>query len=227
MKKSIKRLLKTQLKLKDHQDFYKEFISLRKKQEKQIPKIDLDQIHIQQLKVLIDRNALLDMMPLNSICAEIGVNEGEFSQRILEKTNPAKLHLIDAWGNASRYHDGLKNVVEARFSKEITSGKVIINIGYSTDVLTEFPDHHFDWVYLDTDHTYELTSKELAILKDKVKPGGIIAGHDYILGNWVGDYRYGVIEAVHELCVKEGWQLKYITINRNESPSFAITKIGQ
>lgn len=49
-----------------------------------------------------------------------------------------------------------------------------------------------------------------------------VAGYDYVIGNWVEGYRYGVIEAVHELCVNDDWGLLYIIANFNESPSFAI-----
>ena len=43
------------------------------------------------------RDFLLHAMPKNSICAEIGVHEGEFSRRILDIVNPRRLHLIDPW----------------------------------------------------------------------------------------------------------------------------------
>jgi len=43
------------------------------------------------------RDQLLKKLPKNAICAEIGVYQGELSQRILNKTNPKKLVLIDAW----------------------------------------------------------------------------------------------------------------------------------
>ena len=168
--------------------------------------------------------ALLKTLPPNSICAEIGVDKGVFSEEILQFVAPSKLHLIDAWGDPHRYHDGLKSFVKDKFKTQILAGQVVMNIGFSTDVLRMFPDHYFDWVYLDTDHTYKTTAAELAILKSKMKSGGIIAGHDYINGNWISGFRYGVIEAVHELCVKEDWELLYLTIETGQSQSFAIRK---
>jgi len=208
-----------------YQIWHDRFVEQRCQNEKLIPKYDLQPKHIQNLKVLLNRESLLNFLPKNAICAEIGVNEGDFSKMILQQSSPLKLHLIDAWGNPARYHDGLKELVRDKFKKEIAQKVVELNIGYSTATLKEFPDHYFDWVYLDTDHTYKVTADELAILKDKVKPNGIIAGHDYIIGNWAGDCRYGVIEAVHELCVKDNWELIYITANFSEMPSFAIRKI--
>ena len=43
------------------------------------------------------REWLLEMMPKNSVCAEIGVFWGEFSRLILKVAEPKMLHLIDPW----------------------------------------------------------------------------------------------------------------------------------
>lgn len=201
-------------------------VQTRAEIEKSIPIVDLEEKHISNLEVLVNRIALLGRLPKNSVCAEIGVNQGEFSAEILKHASPKKLHLIDAWADTERYHDGLRKLVEDKFYSEIIQGFVEINRGFSTDVLNNFPDCYFDWVYLDTNHTYCTTAAELQVLKTKVKPGGIIAGHDYIIGNWVGGYRYGVIEAVHELCLNHNWELIYITINKNEMPSFAVKQFN-
>ncbi|HEY5464283.1 MAG TPA: class I SAM-dependent methyltransferase [Hanamia sp.] len=209
----------------NYREFYGLFLEKRKEAEKVIPKVDLDFKHIENLVVLKNRIELLKRLPQNAVCSEVGVNEGEFSEQILHIIKPKKLHLIDAWGDVTRYHDGLKLKVAEKFALNIESQQIEINVGLSTDVLKTFPDNYFDWVYLDTDHTYKTTASELNILKNKVKIDGIIAGHDYIIGNWMGDCRYGVIEAVNELCVNDNWEIVYITINKNEMPSFAMRRI--
>ena len=66
---------------------------------------------------------------------------------------------------------------------------------------------------------------ELLAYAPKLKPGGIMAGHDYSMGNWVKGFRYGVIEAVHEFCVEHDWELRYLTVQRLERPSFAISRL--
>jgi len=193
--------------------------------EASIPKIDLQPRNISNLKSLATRTELLGNMPKNAVSAEIGVDHGDFSQLILKTTSPKKLHLIDAWADENRYHGGLKDLVENKFKKEIAGGTVALNVGFSTTVLAGFPDYYFDWVYLDTDHSYQTTKAELAILKSKVKPGGIIAGHDYIIGNWITGQRYGVIEAVNEFCVNEDWEMICLTVETDQYRSFAIKKI--
>jgi hypothetical protein len=43
------------------------------------------------------REVLLRRMPKQSVCAEIGVWKGDFSERIIRVVNPRKLYLIDPW----------------------------------------------------------------------------------------------------------------------------------
>ena len=90
----------------------------------------------------------------------------------------------------------------------------------------DFADQSLDWVYIDTDHSYETTIRELCLYASKVKVGGIISGHDYTMGNFIKWYRYGVIEAVHQLCATFDWELIFITAETIENQSFAIRKIG-
>jgi hypothetical protein len=226
-KNRFRQFVRRSFHFKEYNDFRKDFLASQKEIDNHIPKYNLEDRHIDNLQVLTDRKALLEQMPKGGVVSELGVNRGEFSKAILDIARPAKLHLIDAWGNPERYHNGLKRLVEETFSAEIHAGLVEINVGYSTEVLVTMPNQYFDWVYLDTDHSYTVTAAELAVLKNKIKPGGIIAGHDYSMGNWVGGVRYGVIEAVHEFCVKEDWELIYTTANVAESPSFAIRKIKE
>lgn len=185
----------------------------------------LKQQHVQNCELLLDRENLLEQMPKNSIVAEIGVDEGEFSQSIFDIVQPDRLHLIDVW-ETDRYHDGKFKKVQDTFSSEIEDGDVQIHRKLSTEAVKDFEDKYFDWIYIDTDHSYETTRDELRLYASKVKDGGIIAGHDYVKGNWITTYRYGVIEAVHEFCVGNDWELIYLTAEPTENQSFAIRKIS-
>jgi 23S rRNA U2552 (ribose-2'-O)-methylase RlmE/FtsJ len=200
---------------------------IRKKlvdQDNRMPKYAYQGKHVRNLKPLANRFDLLDLMPKNAVVAELGVDKGAFSHEILTRTQPERLHLIDVW-NTERYHQGLKNEVQIKFEKQIASKQVILNLGLSTDVVNDFPDNYFDWIYIDTEHSYKVTKAELEKYAVKMKSGGIIAGHDYINGIWVNLTRYGVIEAVAEFCNNYNWELIYITMDYNEPPSFAIRKM--
>lgn len=62
---------------------------------------------------------------------------------------------------------------------ELAIGKAVLWIDDDLVALTRMPDQHLDWAYLDTTHEYDQTARELQLLKQKVKPGGIIAGDDW------------------------------------------------
>jgi len=188
-----------------------------------MPSIPLKQENINNTKFLLNREDLLEKLTKEGVCAEIGVASGDFSQLILQKIRPKKLHLIDAW-HSERYDDSLESLVRQKFSREIELKQVILNKGLSTEVLPEFEDNYFDWVYIDTVHDYRTTAQELAICREKVKDGGIIAGHDFSMGNWINGYKYGVINAVYEFCRKYGWEMLYITSELVEK-SFAIREL--
>ena len=196
----------------------------REEREQQIPKIPLRAENVENTSLLLNREILLKKFGKGGNVAEIGVDEGKFSQKIFEINTPDHFHLVDIWGT-DRFHDGKYQNVKNFFKDQIESDQVHIHKKLSTDAAYDFPDNYFDWIYIDTDHTYETTRDELRLYAPKMKEGGVIAGHDYVHGNWISTFRYGVVEAVHEFCVQFGWEIIYLTIEPTENQSFAIRKI--
>lgn len=199
---------------------------LREKVVNIIPKIPLSTKHIENCQMLTDRKKLLELLPKNGMVAELGVAAGCFSSDILNYNKPKQLHLIDIWGS-DRYNEGLLDNIKKIFVQEISSKEVLIHRKLSHHAALDFPDEFFDWVYIDTTHSYAQTKLELELYAPKIKSGGIIAGHDYIMGNWGKSFKYGVIEAVHEFCATHNYEFKYLTMDLSENQSFAIKKIGK
>lgn len=197
---------------------------LRAQQLRSIPLVALEKMHIDCCQTITDRIELLKRLPAEGVVAELGVANGDYSAEILNINRPKCLHLIDVW-DSQRYNEGLLANIKNKFSKQIELGQVQIHRQYSQLAIVDFPDCYFDWVYIDTTHSYKQTRLELELLANKVKPGGIIAGHDYLMGNWVDGYKYGVIEAVHEFCISHHYRFKYLTMDLTENQSFAIEKI--
>lgn len=189
-----------------------------------IPKVALPPEAIAKTQLLISREAMLERLPKGGIVAELGVDEGAFSAKILQTCAPRRLILVDIWGS-ERYGQAKRRHVETRFHPEIVGGTVQIEIGRSDEVAARFPDQSFDWIYIDTDHSYGTTIRELEQWSPKITAGGIIAGHDYIVGNWDGMVRYGVIEAVYDFCARHHWEIVYLTMEHDNFPSFAIRRI--
>ena len=195
-----------------------------KEVEAALPHVELRPEHIENLCILIDRDAFLRGLPKHSVVAEVGVAQGDFSESILSITKPKELHLIDSWAHDEKYLD-MREFVENRFKEEIELGQVHVHQGLSIIELEKFESGYFDWVYIDTSHDYDSTAKELEICRKKVKTGGIIAGHDYVTGSWLGRIRFGVVEAVNEFCVKHGWEMIYLTHERHRHLSYALKQI--
>lgn len=157
------------------------------------------------------REFLFKYLPPNSVGAEIGVDRGDFSERILSQVKPKTLHLIDPWmyfdaeayakscyggergGNQAemdeRYHR-----VKQRFEAQIVSQQVIVHRALSHEVSPNFEDAYFDWVYIDGDHHYESVKRDLETYYSKVKQDGWLLGDDYGKQGW----KSGVTQAVDE-----------------------------
>lgn len=68
-----------------------------------------------------------------------------------------------------------------------------LSASLSWDGAALYGDASLDYVYIDADHHYEPVCRDIDAWLPKVKPGGIIAGHDFC--PYTG---YGVIQAVTE-----------------------------
>lgn len=182
------------------------------------------------------RDFVLQKMPKRSVCAEIGVHRGDFSERILEIVQPKELHLIDPWRlEQSEVYDksyyGKKTVenqnvmderfndVLNRFEREIRNKQVIVDRGYSETILQNFQNEYFDWIYVDGNHLYEFVKKDLEICYLKVKISGYITGDDYNEGGW---WEGGVKKAVDEFALNNK-KIKLIEIKANQ---FILQKLG-
>ena len=161
---------------------------------------------------LSGREKLLKQLPQGSIGVEIGVHEGDFSAQILDIVQPTRLYLVDPWefqtddtyenalyGGHKGIDQSHMNVrldqVKTRFADAITRQQVIIQRGYSNEVIDAFDDQSLDWVYIDGNHLYEYVKQDLELYYDKVTSGGYLTGDDYNNRGWWED---GVTRAVDE-----------------------------
>jgi SAM-dependent methyltransferase len=156
------------------------------------------------------REFIVRRMPRNGAVAEIGVDLGDFSEKILALNRPRELHLIDPWTvesgeyrqrevalESARKLDSVARFafVRERFSSDIAGGSVILHRANSEVAGAEFPDEFFDWVYIDGNHSYEFVRQDLELYFRKLKPGGYIVCDDY---HHAGFWNDGVTRAVDE-----------------------------
>ena len=176
------------------------------------------------------RDFVLQALPKFSIGVEIGVNEGFFSERIIEIVQPKKFHLIDPWKfQQGEYYksgekiqgqemmDGRFENVCKKFTTEIKKYQIVINRGTSEEILPKFDDGYFDWAYVDGNHSYNFVKKDLELCYMKVKNGGLITGDDYYDGERSTD---GVKKAVDEF-INSGF-VQLIQLKNNQ---FILKKV--
>jgi hypothetical protein len=180
------------------------------------------------------RDFLLKAMPKEAIVAEIGVYKGEFSKKILDMTNPVRLHLIDPWkfeddeiyedslyGGAQGVDQGnmdeIFNDLLKIFASEINKLQVIIHRASSEEACINFENNYFDWIYIDGNHLYDYVKKDLEYYYPKVKVGGFITGDDYTEGGW---WKGGVKKAVDEF-VNKG----LVKLIRIQNQQFKLQKL--
>jgi len=111
--------------------------------------------------------------------AEIGVENGIFSEALCRAG--LKLYAIDSWDTAP-----VRENWKRRFAKEYEIAKTklapydcIIIKKSSMEALEDFEDGSLDFVYIDANHSFKFVAEDICGWIKKVKPGGVISGHDY------------------------------------------------
>src|SRR5206468_3400680 len=132
---------------------------------------------------------LLNRRGLLGRAVEIGVATGRFSEHILTQWHGSHLLSVDPWtaappdeyvdvSNVSQEeHDQAYALVKQRlapFGEHSTVWRMT-----SAEAAARIAPGSLDFVYLDARHDYESVKQDLELWYDKIRPGGIIAGHDY------------------------------------------------
>jgi hypothetical protein len=152
--------------------------------------------------------------------AEIGVFAGDLSRRLLARRDDLHLTMIDSWAEAPKaeyaasddFHASLRADQQEHYfdlTKRVTAfagQRAKIMRADSKVAAGKIADASLDLVFIDADHSYEGCRDDILAWYDKVKPGGIISGHDY--GN--DDWKFGpmVKRAVDEFVQSHGLELE-------------------
>src|SRR5690242_19055236 len=91
-------------------------------------------------RLCASRHELVKNLPRQACVAEVGTYRGGFARHILEACDPSELHLIDI--DVSLLDPAVAN-----------DSRVSVHQGLSQETLGHLPDNHFDWIYIDGDHS--------------------------------------------------------------------------
>jgi hypothetical protein len=165
-----------------------------------------------------------NLLKPGSIGAELGVFEGAYSEQLLQSQKFIELHLIDIFSTPVRSGDkdgeniytvdcnAFFRTVKNKFSN---NSNVFIHKIDSVTFLQNCESKKIDFIYIDTDHDYDLTTKELNCSLRVIKPGGLICGHDYDQKVYPGCY-----DAVNDFAKKNG--LEFVTTTQDKLASYVF-----
>ena len=115
--------------------------------------------------------------------AEIGVAKGEFSEVICK--GGFKLFSVDPY---LAHKDYFRPSIQERLDAELEETKKrlapydsVILRQTSMDAVQDFEDESLDFVYIDGHHGFKYVTEDIFEWSKKIKKGGAICGHDYIL----------------------------------------------
>lgn len=179
-------------------------------------------------------NYIKPLLPDNPVCVEIGLLDGLGSKDFLEILNPSKLYLVDPWevgsdknsdkekydwGDFTAYSNSHQmESVKNKFIDYINDEIVFIKRGFSYDVVNDFPDDFFDFVYIDATHLYECVKKDISMFLPKLKRNGLMCGHDYY-----DIPSFSVIPAVDEYV--DNGILEWVSLSRETDWALRIKNI--
>jgi hypothetical protein len=164
------------------------------------------------------RESIPELLNTNSVGCEVGIFEGDFSQVLVDSGKFKKLYLVDIFSgvasNFNKTYNDASCLEQKNKDRFLSKNFVEIIKRDSISYFRSIPDNFFDFIYIDTIHSYEQTTLELYECHRTIKNNGFICGHDYCL------QFNGVIKAVKEFCLKYNYEP--IITTEKDYPSFII-----
>ena len=128
------------------------------------------------------------------VVAEVGVWQGQLSYQLLRSLPQLSLFMVDRWAAVPAGHPYRASgaviaghgpemfdlaLSKARRIADAYASRVTLIREESTDAAQHLADRSLDLVFIDADHRQPAVAADLAAWAPKVKPGGIVAGHDW------------------------------------------------
>jgi hypothetical protein len=127
--------------------------------------------------------------PTNSHFVELGSWKGMsaafMAVEIINSSKNIRFDCIDIWSPDGYLSDQTQkefgDELMQCFLTNIEPVKHVINVirKDSAAAAADYADHSLDFVFIDADHSYEGVKKDILAWLPKMKPDGILAGHDY------------------------------------------------
>ena len=133
---------------------------------------------------------LIDLARL--VGAEIGVHSGHNAEAMMLGLDMAHLYLIDPFlsyidtsSRSARFQEGIAQLVVDSWKRDaeerlaVFGDKVEWLCETSDSAKSHIPIGSLDFVYIDGLHTFDQVLRDIFNYVIRLKPGGLLAGHDY------------------------------------------------
>lgn len=126
----------------------------------------------------------------SKIIIEVGCFAGR-STRTLADNTEGKVFCVDPYSGdyyqedgSPRFHfgDAALETFKENLKDHLQSGKIAHHRG----TLYTFPIIEADFIFIDGDHRYSYIVSDIQESLKRIKPGGIVSGHDYMNHEWPG-----------------------------------------
>lgn len=140
---------------------------------------------------------------------EVGVQRGYFAKALLDHW-PGQLLCVDPWVYQDEYDD-IANVPNDEHDRRYAeTQRVLAPFGDRACIVRDFSvpvgerqdAESLDFVYLDARHDAPSVAADCRAWWPAIRPGGVLAGHDYIDG--IAGMTFGVVHAVNDFAALVG-----------------------
>ena len=157
---------------------------------------------------------------------EIGVYKAQHAESLLKHLDIERIYLVDPYDMYQDYGEGRKHYGVDQDPLELArkeakqrllpyADKIVWIHKLSAAAAAEIPNG-LDFVYIDGNHAEEFVREDINNYYSKVRPGGILGGHDFY--NGFCREHDGVVNAVTQFTVKHSLPLQV------ELPDWWLTK---
>lgn len=154
----------------------------------------------------------------NPVGAEIGVFAGEMSAALLRGLPSLQLDMVDSWegkgasyeGDSGDWHALLTQSAQDSFKQAAIDRTSFAQdrrsiIQQRSEAAAAASTRVYDFVFIDADHSYEGCAADIRAWAGKVRPGGLLCGHDYENERF---QKFGVTRAVDDFVKSQGLALE-------------------
>lgn len=160
--------------------------------------------------------AILSRLPPGTVDGvEVGVFRGALSEKLFRLRSDLNMAMVDSWeGDGAAYVNGATDwnsklsqraqdeaLFMARKVTEFADARRLVLRSRSLQAAQRIRKAVFDFVFIDADHTLAAVRADIEAWAPKVRPGGLLCGHDYDNPEFP---EWGVKQAVDEFAERRG-----------------------